>query len=120
TGIGTINAANLVNHWPVSSPNFTLSASPASLTITPFAMARAAQWRMLSFVDQDGPARLPEVHCRRNRGGQSCSGAPARSEPYVRNDRQADGRPRQTRGDDPDTQRERGWHAGMFQLCGCE
>src|SRR5260370_32319360 len=34
TGIGTINAANLVNNWPSSStqPNFTLSASPPSLT----------------------------------------------------------------------------------------
>ncbi len=33
TGIGTINAANLVNNWPSSStqPNFTLSASPSSL-----------------------------------------------------------------------------------------
>src|SRR5882757_4448000 len=33
TGIGTINAANLVNNWPTSSsqPGFTLSASPASL-----------------------------------------------------------------------------------------
>jgi len=33
TGIGTINAANLVNNWPTSSsqPSFTLSASPASL-----------------------------------------------------------------------------------------
>jgi pro-kumamolisin-like protein len=36
TGIGTINAANLVNNWPVSGPqpDFTISASPASLTIT--------------------------------------------------------------------------------------
>ena len=34
TGIGTVNAANLVNNWPVSVPNFTLSSSPASLTIT--------------------------------------------------------------------------------------
>jgi subtilase family serine protease len=34
TGIGTINAANLVNNWPGGSPNFTLSASPSSLTIT--------------------------------------------------------------------------------------
>jgi regulation of enolase protein 1 (concanavalin A-like superfamily) len=34
TGIGTVNAANLVNNWPSSSsqPSFTLSASPASLT----------------------------------------------------------------------------------------
>ncbi len=33
TGIGTINAANLVNHWPGSAtqPSFTLSASPTSL-----------------------------------------------------------------------------------------
>jgi len=33
TGIGTINAANLVNNWPTSSsqPSCTLSASPASL-----------------------------------------------------------------------------------------
>jgi subtilase family serine protease len=35
TGIGTINATNLVNNWPAaSSPNFTLSASSTSLTIT--------------------------------------------------------------------------------------
>ncbi|HET7184318.1 MAG TPA: protease pro-enzyme activation domain-containing protein [Terriglobales bacterium] len=36
TGIGTINAANLVNNWPVSGPpqDFTISASPASLSIT--------------------------------------------------------------------------------------
>jgi hypothetical protein len=34
TGIGTVNAANLVNNWPLSSPNFSLSASPASLTLT--------------------------------------------------------------------------------------
>ena len=32
TGIGTVNAANLVNNWP--TPNFTLSANPASVTIT--------------------------------------------------------------------------------------
>jgi subtilase family serine protease len=35
TGIGTVNAANLVNGWPVStSPNFTVSANPTSVTIT--------------------------------------------------------------------------------------
>jgi subtilase family serine protease len=35
TGIGTVNAANLVNNWPLSAPqpSFTLSASPATLTI---------------------------------------------------------------------------------------
>src|SRR5579859_6389779 len=35
TGIGTINAANLVNNWPGTSslPNFALSASPGSLTV---------------------------------------------------------------------------------------
>src|SRR5436309_10998133 len=35
TGIGTVNAANLVNNWPASpsQPAFTLSASPASLAI---------------------------------------------------------------------------------------
>src|SRR6266436_10066378 len=35
TGIGTINAANLVNNWPGSTPtpSFNLSASPASLTV---------------------------------------------------------------------------------------
>ena len=34
TGIGTVNAANLVNNWPSSSPqpSFTLSASPTNLT----------------------------------------------------------------------------------------
>ncbi len=34
TGIGTVNAANLVNGWPSSAPNFSLSASPSSVTIT--------------------------------------------------------------------------------------
>ncbi len=36
TGIGTVNAFNLVNAWPTSSsnPSFTLSPSPGSLTIT--------------------------------------------------------------------------------------
>src|SRR5216683_839955 len=35
TGIGTINAANLINNWPSSSqqPGFTVSASPANLTL---------------------------------------------------------------------------------------
>jgi hypothetical protein len=34
TGIGTINAANLVNNWPVSSqPGFSLSALSTSLTV---------------------------------------------------------------------------------------
>jgi subtilase family serine protease len=34
TGIGTVNAANLVNNWPSSAPqpSFTLSASPTSVT----------------------------------------------------------------------------------------
>jgi pro-kumamolisin-like protein/IPT/TIG domain-containing protein len=36
TGIGTVNATNLVNNWPGSTttPSFALSASPSSLTIT--------------------------------------------------------------------------------------
>jgi subtilase family serine protease len=35
TGIGSVNAANLVNNWPSAAPqpSFTLSASPATLTI---------------------------------------------------------------------------------------
>jgi hypothetical protein len=33
TGIGTVNAYNLVNAWPASGPNFTLTASPSSVTI---------------------------------------------------------------------------------------
>ena len=35
TGIGTINATNLVNNWPAAAPapRFTLSASPASLAV---------------------------------------------------------------------------------------
>jgi subtilase family serine protease len=33
TGIGTVNAANLVSKWPVSAENFTLSAAPVSLTL---------------------------------------------------------------------------------------
>jgi len=35
TGIGTVNVTNLVNNWPVSTtPNFSLSASPGSVTVT--------------------------------------------------------------------------------------
>ena len=34
TGIGSVNAANLVNNWPVSSPNFTLAASPYNLNLS--------------------------------------------------------------------------------------
>jgi len=34
TGIGTVNAANLVNHWPSSAPSFSLSANPTSVTVT--------------------------------------------------------------------------------------
>jgi hypothetical protein len=35
TGIGTINAANLVNAWPgANTPNFTISPSPSTVTIT--------------------------------------------------------------------------------------
>src|ERR1700674_4040833 len=36
TGIGSVNAANLVNNWPASAqtPNFALSASPNNLAIT--------------------------------------------------------------------------------------
>jgi len=35
TGIGTVNVTNLVNNWPGSStPNFSLSPSPGSVTIT--------------------------------------------------------------------------------------
>jgi uncharacterized membrane protein len=35
TGIGTLNVANLVNNWPATAPppDFTMSASPASMTI---------------------------------------------------------------------------------------
>lgn len=33
TGIGTLNAANLVNNWPAPVPNFSLAATPTSLTI---------------------------------------------------------------------------------------
>ena len=33
TGIGTVNAANLVKNWPGSVPNFTLSPSPDTVTI---------------------------------------------------------------------------------------
>jgi len=34
TGIGTINASNLVNGWPATAQNFTLSDAPTSLNIT--------------------------------------------------------------------------------------
>jgi VCBS repeat-containing protein len=33
TGIGTINAANLVNAWPEPAPGFTFAANPSALTI---------------------------------------------------------------------------------------
>ncbi|MGA2967518.1 MAG: S53 family peptidase, partial [Terriglobales bacterium] len=33
TGIGSVNAANLVNNWPGGAPNFTLSPSPGAVTI---------------------------------------------------------------------------------------
>jgi hypothetical protein len=33
TGIGTINAANLVNNWPAPIPNFSLASTPAAVTI---------------------------------------------------------------------------------------
>jgi hypothetical protein len=34
TGIGTVNAANLVSNWPASTPNFKLSANPTSVTVS--------------------------------------------------------------------------------------
>src|SRR5262249_17407540 len=34
TGIGTGNAAKLVNNWPMAAQDFTISASPVTLTIT--------------------------------------------------------------------------------------
>ena len=34
TGIGSVNAYNLANAWPSSSPNFSLSANPNSVTVT--------------------------------------------------------------------------------------
>ncbi len=34
TGIGSVNATNLVNNWPSSTPYYTLSTSPGSLIIT--------------------------------------------------------------------------------------
>ncbi|MGB8011776.1 MAG: protease pro-enzyme activation domain-containing protein [Terriglobales bacterium] len=33
TGIGSVNAANLVNNWPASSPNFTLAVSPYNVSL---------------------------------------------------------------------------------------
>src|SRR5260370_7521538 len=41
TGIGTVNAANLVNNWPSSAtgPSFTLSASPTNVTFPHGAVA---------------------------------------------------------------------------------
>jgi hypothetical protein len=33
SGIGSVNAANLVNNWPAPIPNFTLSSSPNTVTI---------------------------------------------------------------------------------------
>ena len=34
TGIGSVNAYNLVNNWPSAGPNFKLSANPSSVTIS--------------------------------------------------------------------------------------
>jgi uncharacterized membrane protein len=34
TGLGSVNAANLVNNWPSPTPNFTLSPSSGNLTLT--------------------------------------------------------------------------------------
>jgi pro-kumamolisin-like protein/IPT/TIG domain-containing protein len=34
TGIGSVNAYNLVNNWPSSAPNYILSTSPSSLTLS--------------------------------------------------------------------------------------
>src|SRR4029077_16046084 len=34
TGIGSVNVTNLVNSWPNSTPGFTVSASPSSLSLT--------------------------------------------------------------------------------------
>lgn len=39
TGIGSVNAYNLVNAWPAAGPNFTLSASPSSVTVQQGAQA---------------------------------------------------------------------------------
>ncbi|MGB9491049.1 MAG: hypothetical protein WCA92_11340, partial [Terriglobales bacterium] len=33
TGIGSVNAANLVNNWPASSPSFTLAVSPYNVSL---------------------------------------------------------------------------------------
>ncbi len=33
TGIGSVNAYNLVNNWPSSTPGFTLTANPTSVTV---------------------------------------------------------------------------------------
>ena len=48
TGIGTVNAANLVNNWPTGSPvpNFSLSAAPTSLSIT-----QGDLWRLNNYND---------------------------------------------------------------------
>src|SRR6266568_5385609 len=50
TGIGSINAANLVNSWPNSTPAFLLSASPSSLSITRGASVTTA----ISVIQQNG------------------------------------------------------------------
>jgi subtilase family serine protease len=34
SGIGSVNAANLVNNWPALGPSFSLSATPSAVTIT--------------------------------------------------------------------------------------
>ena len=50
TGIGTINAANLVNQWPAPRPNFSLAATPASVSITQGASGTA----VVAIVPQGG------------------------------------------------------------------
>src|SRR5256712_210495 len=50
TGIGSINAANLVNNWPNSTPAFLLSASPSSLSLTQGTNVTTA----ISVIQQNG------------------------------------------------------------------
>jgi len=53
TGIGTINATNLVNHWPVAIAvgNFTLSASPGAVNVVQGAISSAVT---ISVTQQSG------------------------------------------------------------------
>lgn len=50
TGIGTINAANLVNNWPAPKPNFILAATPTAVSV----MQGATGTTVIAVIPEDG------------------------------------------------------------------